>query len=139
MLAVPVQSRMRDLISKNSIGKCSLTSILDERVQGVTALLEAYACGPCDDGCSHFVPVVVIVSWRVYSKVIRRVVENAPELKFAPEHAETVRLGCQSQVSLTRIDLYAKFAEIKVVSVTKKALRDLTEEDAKVHCSFPTS
>jgi hypothetical protein len=37
-----------------------------------------------------------------------------------------------------RNDLYTKFAEIKVVSVTKKALRDLTEEDAKVHCTFPT-
>ena len=47
----------------------------------------------------------------------------------------------QSQVSFTkidarikpgqRIDLYTKFAEIKVVSIEKKALRDLTEQDAE--------
>jgi hypothetical protein len=32
------------------------------------------------------------------------VVETAPELKFTPEHAEIVRMGGQSQVSLTEFD-----------------------------------
>ena len=74
-------------------------------------------------------------------KIIKRVVETAPELRLTPEHAEIVRMEGQSQVCLTRvdprinqvqeIDLYAKFAEIKVASIEKKALRDLTEEGCK--------
>jgi hypothetical protein len=63
-------------------------------------------------------------------KIIKRVVETVPELTFSPEHAQIVRMGGQSQVSLTkfdprikpgqRIDLYTKFAEVKVVSIEKK-------------------
>ena len=37
-------------------------------------------------------------------KIIKRVVEAAPELHFTPEHAEIVRMGGQSQVSLTEFD-----------------------------------
>jgi len=71
------------------------------------------------------------------AKIIRRVVDSAPELHFTPEHAEIVRMAGQSQVSFTKIDarikpgasidLYAKF----VASIEKKALRDLTEQDAE--------
>ena len=38
------------------------------------------------------------------AKIIRRVVEAAPELRFAPEHVEIVRMAGQSQVSLTEFD-----------------------------------
>ncbi|MGD0549240.1 MAG: hypothetical protein ABSA81_01675 [Candidatus Bathyarchaeia archaeon] len=38
------------------------------------------------------------------AKTIKRVVETAPELRFTPEHAEIVRMGDQSQVSLTEFD-----------------------------------
>jgi hypothetical protein len=79
-------------------------------------------------------------------KIIKRVVEAAPELRFTPEHVEIVRMAGQSQVCLTKfdprikpgakVDLYAKFAEIKVASIDKKALRDLTEEDAKAEGGY---
>jgi hypothetical protein len=55
-------------------------------------------------------------------------------------------MGAQSQVCLTRvdarikpgarIDLYAKFAEVKAVSIEKKALRDLTEKDAEAEGGY---
>jgi predicted RNA binding protein with dsRBD fold (UPF0201 family) len=37
-------------------------------------------------------------------KIIKRVVETVPELTFSSEHAEIVRLGGQSQASLTKFD-----------------------------------
>ena len=37
-------------------------------------------------------------------KIIKRVVEAAPELHFTPEHVEIVRMAGQSQVSLTKVD-----------------------------------
>ena len=79
-------------------------------------------------------------------KIIKRAVETVPELSFSPEHAQIVKLGSQTQVCLTkldprikpgaRIDLYAKFAEIKVASIEKKALRDLTEKDAEAEGGY---
>jgi uncharacterized protein YqfB (UPF0267 family) len=78
-------------------------------------------------------------------KIIKRVVETAPEVRLTPEHAEIVRMEGQSQVCLTRVDpiipgarvdLYAKFAEIKVASIEKKALRDLTEKDAEAEGGY---
>jgi hypothetical protein len=103
------------------------------------------------EGVSQAVPRNIIKEAARYlgestAKIIRRVVEAAPELRFTPEHAEIVRMGAQSQVSLTefdprikpgaKVDLYAKFAEIKVASIDKKALRDLTEEDAKAEGGY---
>jgi len=45
------------------------------------------------------------------AKIIRRVADSAPELHFTPEHAEIVRLGGQSQVSLTEFDPRIKLGQ----------------------------
>ena len=74
-------------------------------------------------------------------KIMQSVVEAPPQLPFMSEHASPVLKGIKTQTSRKgldprirpglKVEAYTKFAELKVTSVSRKKLRDFTEDDAK--------
>ena len=74
-------------------------------------------------------------------KIVQTVVDASPQLPFMSEHASPVLKGIKTQTSRKgldprirpgmKVEAYTKFAELKVTSVSRKKLRDFTEDDAK--------
>jgi ParB/RepB/Spo0J family partition protein len=74
-------------------------------------------------------------------KIMQAVVEAPPQLPFMSEHASPVLKGIKTQTSRKgldprirpgmKVEAYTRFAELRVTGVSRKKLRDFTEEDAK--------
>ena len=78
---------------------------------------------------------------RPVEEAIKGVLEAPPSIPFMPEHADLIRKGVKTQTSRKGIDpkikvgatveAYTKFADLKVMDVTRKRLGDFDQEDAK--------
>lgn len=74
-------------------------------------------------------------------EIVKKVLEAPPTIPFMPEHVQLIRKGEKTQTSRKgtdprirvgiRVEAYAKFAELKVVGLSRKRLGDFTEEDAR--------
>jgi ParB family chromosome partitioning protein len=72
---------------------------------------------------------------------IRKVTEAPASIPFMPEHVPPIRKGVKTQTSRKSIDprirvgakiaAYTKFAELRVIDISRKKLGDFTDEDAK--------
>lgn len=74
-------------------------------------------------------------------EVVKKVMQAPASIPFMPVHVQPIRDGVKTQTSRkgmdprikvgARIEAYTKFAELRVVDVSRKKLGDFTEEDAQ--------